>query len=77
MEGVWHCDCDPRLPADKFQTKNGGKNHGRWCKRNAVESIMRSADLFVQSTHARNHNINAVLSFCGQTMLRSAKKQQY
>jgi hypothetical protein len=28
--GVWHCDCDPRMPADKFQTKNGGKNHGRW-----------------------------------------------
>lgn len=28
--GVWHCDCDSRLPADKFQTKNGGKNHGRW-----------------------------------------------
>src|SRR5882757_9592918 len=32
IEGVWHCDCEPRLPADKFQTKNGGKNHGRWCK---------------------------------------------
>ncbi|KIX01316.1 uncharacterized protein Z518_09041 [Rhinocladiella mackenziei CBS 650.93] len=30
IEGVWHCDCEPRLPADKFQTKNGGKNHGRW-----------------------------------------------
>ena len=34
LNSVWHCDCDcdPRLPADKFQTKNGGKNHGRWCK---------------------------------------------
>ena len=31
-EGVWKCNCDPRLPADHFQTKNGGKNHGRWCK---------------------------------------------
>jgi GRF zinc finger len=32
INGIWHCDCDikPRLPADKFQTKNGGKNHGRW-----------------------------------------------
>jgi hypothetical protein len=28
--GIWHCDCEPRMPADKFQTKNGGKNHGRW-----------------------------------------------
>ncbi len=32
LDGVWHCDCEPRLPADKFQTKNGGKNHGRWCE---------------------------------------------
>ena len=31
-DGVWHCNCDPRLPAQHFQTKNGGKNHGRWCK---------------------------------------------
>lgn len=27
--GVWHCDCQPRLPAERFQVKNGGKNHGR------------------------------------------------
>jgi hypothetical protein len=32
INGLWHCDCEPRVPADKFQTKNGGKNHGRWCK---------------------------------------------
>ncbi|KAL2416460.1 hypothetical protein ABEF95_016164 [Exophiala dermatitidis] len=30
MDGVWHCDCEPRLPAEKFQVKNGGRNHGRW-----------------------------------------------
>ncbi|KIW22678.1 uncharacterized protein PV07_10952 [Cladophialophora immunda] len=30
LDGIWHCDCEPRLPADKFQVKNGGKNHGRW-----------------------------------------------
>lgn len=29
-DGVWHCNCEPRLPAQHFQTKNGGKNHGRW-----------------------------------------------
>ncbi|KIW64976.1 hypothetical protein PV04_07270 [Phialophora macrospora] len=29
-DGVWLCDCEPRLPADKFQTKKGTKNHGRW-----------------------------------------------
>ena len=30
IHGIWHCECEPRQPADKFQTKNGGKNHGRW-----------------------------------------------
>lgn len=31
VNGIWHCDCQPtRLPAEKFQVKNGGKNHGRW-----------------------------------------------
>ncbi|KAI9759179.1 MAG: hypothetical protein M4579_002552 [Chaenotheca gracillima] len=28
--GIWHCNCTPRMPAEHFQTKNGGKNHGRW-----------------------------------------------
>lgn len=31
-DGTWHCNCEPRLPAEHFQTKNGGKNHGRWCE---------------------------------------------
>lgn len=35
-DGIWKCNCDPRLPADRFQTKNGGKNHGRWCKRDLI-----------------------------------------
>ncbi|KAI1941879.1 hypothetical protein LOZ66_001360 [Ophidiomyces ophidiicola] len=28
--GELHCDCDPRLPVARFQTRNGGKNQGRW-----------------------------------------------
>ena len=35
-DGIWKCNCDPRLPAPRFQTKNGGKNHGRWCKRSTT-----------------------------------------
>jgi len=31
LNGIWHCECEPRLPAEHFQTKNGGQNHGRWC----------------------------------------------
>lgn len=30
VDGIWYCDCETRLPAEKFQVKNGGKNHGRW-----------------------------------------------
>lgn len=30
-DGVWYCDCEPRLPGNRFQTKNKGVNHGRWC----------------------------------------------
>ncbi|MCJ1388101.1 hypothetical protein MMC18_000945 [Xylographa bjoerkii] len=29
-DGIWQCNCTPRLPAEHFQTKNGGRNHGRW-----------------------------------------------
>ncbi|MCJ1469629.1 hypothetical protein MMC07_008264 [Pseudocyphellaria aurata] len=29
-DGVWKCNCEPRLPAPRFQTKKEGPNHGRW-----------------------------------------------
>ncbi|PGH13078.1 hypothetical protein AJ79_03915 [Helicocarpus griseus UAMH5409] len=29
-DGVWHCNCDPRQPARHLQTRNGGRNQGRW-----------------------------------------------
>jgi hypothetical protein len=28
--GVWHCDCTPRLPAEHFKVKKESKNKGRW-----------------------------------------------
>ncbi|OAX78990.1 hypothetical protein ACJ72_06694 [Emergomyces africanus] len=30
VNGVWLCNCEPRRQAGRFQTKNGGRNHGRW-----------------------------------------------
>ncbi|EEQ34701.1 hypothetical protein McanMca71_007618 [Microsporum canis] len=30
VEGKWKCDCEPRRAASHLETKNGGKNHGRW-----------------------------------------------
>jgi hypothetical protein len=29
-DGVWYCDCTPRLPAERFKVKKDGPNHGRW-----------------------------------------------
>jgi hypothetical protein len=29
-DGIWHCDCTPRLPAERFKVKKEGKNQGRW-----------------------------------------------
>lgn len=29
-DGIWHCDCEPRLPAEHFRVKKEGKNQGRW-----------------------------------------------
>nr|OQO15529.1 hypothetical protein B0A51_17748 [Rachicladosporium sp. CCFEE 5018] len=29
-DGIWQCNCDPRLPAEHFKVKKEGKNQGRW-----------------------------------------------
>jgi len=29
-DGIWHCNCKQRLPAEHFRVKKEGKNHGRW-----------------------------------------------
>lgn len=61
IEGIWHCECDPRLPAEKFQTKNGGKNHGRWfltCQRGKP----KSCGFFLWADDAKLREEGAVLS---------------
>ncbi|KAF3046533.1 hypothetical protein E8E12_010648 [Didymella heteroderae] len=30
VEGVWHCDCNPRQPANHFEVKKQGPNKGKW-----------------------------------------------
>ncbi|KAL2000403.1 hypothetical protein VTN02DRAFT_3168 [Thermoascus thermophilus] len=30
INNIWHCNCDPRLPAAYFETKKPGKNQGKW-----------------------------------------------
>jgi hypothetical protein len=61
--GIWQCDCQPRLPADHFQTKKEGKNKGRWfyrCqKRNSDEG---ACNFFLWEDDARVREESAVLS---------------
>ncbi|RFU34316.1 hypothetical protein B7463_g1964, partial [Scytalidium lignicola] len=29
-DGIWHCNCKPRLPASRFRVRKEGRNKGRW-----------------------------------------------
>ncbi|KIW92372.1 uncharacterized protein Z519_07356 [Cladophialophora bantiana CBS 173.52] len=61
LDGIWHCDCDPRLPADKFQVKKKCKNHGRWfytCQKPRPERC----DFFIWNDDAKIREEAAVLS---------------
>jgi hypothetical protein len=61
LNSVWHCDCDPRLPADKFQTKNGGKNHGRWFY-TCQKPQHKRCNFFLWADDAKVREESAVLS---------------
>lgn len=61
IEGIWHCECNPRLPAEKFQTKNGGQNHGRWflcCQKGKP----KACGFFLWADEAKLREEGAVLS---------------
>ncbi len=59
--GVWHCNCEPRLPAQNFQTKNGGKNHGRWFYTCQLPQPKR-CDFFLWADEAQSREAAAVLN---------------
>lgn len=61
MNGIWHCECEPRLPAEKFQTKAVTKNHGRWfltCQKGKP----KSCGFFLWCDDAKLREEGAVLS---------------
>jgi hypothetical protein len=61
INGIWHCECDPRLPAEKFQTKAVTKNHGRWfltCQKGKP----KSCGFFLWCDDAKLREEGAVLS---------------
>ena len=54
-------NCDPRLPAQHFQTKNGGKNHGRWFYTCQLPQPKR-CDFFLWDDEAKAREAAAVLN---------------
>ncbi|KAL8898751.1 MAG: hypothetical protein Q9192_001915 [Flavoplaca navasiana] len=60
-DAVWHCNCAPRIPATRFQTKNGGKNHGRWFY-TCQQPQPKRCNFFLWDDEAKSREAAAVLS---------------
>ncbi|KAF2724928.1 hypothetical protein K431DRAFT_343406 [Polychaeton citri CBS 116435] len=61
--GVWHCDCQPRLPAEHFKVKKEGKNQGRWfytCQQK--HGANKGCELFLWDEDAKPREASTVLS---------------
>ena len=67
VNGIWHCDCKTRLPAEKFKCKNGGRNQGRWfytCQNPALANcgfFLWTADAEIREEAALLNNNNIEL----------------
>ncbi|KXT11525.1 hypothetical protein AC579_6583 [Pseudocercospora musae] len=61
--GIWYCNCTPRMPAEHFKVKKEGKNKDRWfytCQQPS-ESAQR-CDFFLWNEDARLRESAAVLN---------------
>lgn len=61
QDGGWKCNCDPRLPAEKFQVKKQNANHGRWFYTCQKEQAKR-CDFFLWQDDAQAREEGAVLN---------------
>ncbi|KAF1912381.1 hypothetical protein BDU57DRAFT_559626 [Ampelomyces quisqualis] len=56
VDGVWHCDCDPRKPAVHFETKKEGPNKGKWfrtCQKQTTDKGRCKFFLWDSDAHKR------------------------
>lgn len=60
-DNVWHCDCKPRLPAERFQVKKEGKNKGKWFYTCQQESDKRCG-FFIFADEAQRREASALLN---------------
>lgn len=60
-DGIWHCNCIPRLPAEHFKVKKEGPNTGRWfytCQKDQE----KRCDFFLWDEDAKPREESAVLN---------------
>lgn len=60
-DNIWHCNCTPRLPAERFKVKKEGKNQGRWFY-TCQEKEPKRCDFFLWDEDAKPREEAAVLS---------------
>ena len=60
-DGIWHCNCTPRLPAEHFKVKKEGKNQGRWFYTCQNQQAQR-CDFFLWDEDAKLREEGAVLN---------------
>lgn len=58
---IWHCDCQPRLPAEHFRVKKDGKNHGRWFY-TCQQQEPKRCGFFLWDEDAKSREAAAVMS---------------
>ncbi|KAH6670454.1 hypothetical protein B0J14DRAFT_618775 [Halenospora varia] len=61
QDGVWHCNCNPRLPASRFQVKKDGPNHGKYFY-TCQEPKESSCGFFLWDDLAKNREKSALIS---------------
>lgn len=60
-DGIWHCNCTPRLPAEHFKVKKESKNQGRWFYTCQNQEPKR-CDFFLWDEDAKLREEGAVLN---------------
>ncbi|OBT66343.1 hypothetical protein VE03_04860 [Pseudogymnoascus sp. 23342-1-I1] len=60
VDGVWRCNCSPRLPASHFQVKKESANKGRWFY-TCQEPKEQSCGFFLWDDDAKTREMKTVL----------------
>ncbi|KAF2768904.1 hypothetical protein EJ03DRAFT_343676 [Teratosphaeria nubilosa] len=71
-DGIWQCNCSPRLPAEHFKVKKEGLNKGRWFY-TCQNQPPKRCDFFLWDEDAKPREEAAVLSNSRSEPLSSSR----